>query len=177
LLTSAGHTPLLFLTYSPNNLNAPRLKDTELIMTSLSILVPNFNYGRYIGETISSALAEADKTVEVVVCDNASTDDSIAVVQAIAAADPRVRYSINACNVGFAANLERVAAMAKGQRMLLLSSDDRIGNGALPAYARLTLALGADAEHAVWGSATTIIDSTGVLTGHVEPDPKPVARR
>ncbi|MEZ4365360.1 MAG: glycosyltransferase [Kofleriaceae bacterium] len=139
---------------------------------ALSVLIPNFNYARYIGETIASVLgqAEAGGDLEIAVCDNASSDDSVEVVKRIG--DPRIRVEVNPCNVGFAANLERVAAMARGRRMLLLSSDDRMGVGAFAAYARLERALGPRAHKAVWGSATAIIDGDGQRTGEVAPDPK-----
>lgn len=137
---------------------------------SLSVLIPNYNYARYIGETIESVLQQASTDVEIVVSDNASTDESVEVVRGFA--DERVRLSINPCNVGFSANLERVASLARGRRMLLLSSDDKMKPGALEAYARMTSALGARADHVVWGSASTVIDSQGRTTGTIEPDPK-----
>lgn len=137
---------------------------------ALSVLIPNYNYGRYIGETINSVLAQAPADIEVVVTDNASTDDSVDVVRRFT--DTRVRLSVNPCNVGFAANLERVAALANGRRMLLLSSDDRMKPEALAAYRKLEEALGADAESAVWGAETTVIDSAGAPIGHIPPDKK-----
>lgn len=138
-------------------------------------MIPNYNYGRYLGETLQSVLAQAPApgaapSVEIVVSDNASTDDSVAVVGRHA--DPRLRLSVSPVNVGFAANLERVAAMARGRRMLLLSSDDRMKPGALAAYARLEAALGPAAERAVWGSTTDVIDGAGAVTGVMHPDPK-----
>jgi glycosyltransferase involved in cell wall biosynthesis len=135
----------------------------------LSVMIPNFNYARMIGETIDSVLVQAASDVEIVVCDNASTDDSAEVVKGYG---ERVRLQVNPCNVGFAANLERVATMATGRRMLLLSSDDRMRPGAIDAYRRLDEALGERAERAVWGSASTIIDGNGKVTGHDDPDPK-----
>ncbi|MCE9577117.1 MAG: glycosyltransferase [Deltaproteobacteria bacterium] len=137
---------------------------------ALSVMIPNFNYARYIAETIHSVLDQAPPDIEVVVCDNASTDDSIQVIEGVG--DPRLRLSVNACNVGFAGNLERVAAMARGRRLLLLSSDDRMGRGAVEAYARLERALGDRAAGAIWGAATTVIDANGTVTGRRDPDPK-----
>lgn len=137
---------------------------------SLSVLIPNYNYARYIGETIESVLSHAPAHLEVVVTDNASTDDSVAVVQRFS--DPRVHLHVNPCNLGFAPNLERVASLARGRRMLLLSSDDRMKPGALAAYARMEQALGARAERAVWGSSTSIIDAQGATTSVVPADAK-----
>lgn len=137
---------------------------------ALSVMIPNFNYGRYIGETIDSVLAQAPRHVEVVVCDNASTDDSVGVVSGYQ--DERVRLAVNPCNVGFSANLERVAAMAQGRRMLLLSSDDKMAPGAIAAYERMASVLGAKADTAVWGTQTAVIDSAGATIGRFDPDPK-----
>ena len=140
-------------------------------VVALSVMIPNFNYARYIGETIESVLAQDRSHLEIVVCDNASTDDSVAVVRSYG--DPRIRLAVNPCNVGFSSNLERVAAMARGRRMLLLSSDDRMTPGALAAYERLETALGPRADTAVWGAATAVIDSKGQRTGvQFDPDPK-----
>lgn len=136
----------------------------------LSVMIPNYNYGRYIAETIQSVLSQSPADVEVVVADNASTDDSVAVVRGFG--DPRVRIEVNACNLGFAPNLERVAAMARGQWMLLLSSDDRMQAGAVDAYLALAAALGDRAQRAVWGCPTWTIDAAGQRTGRRDPDPK-----
>jgi glycosyltransferase involved in cell wall biosynthesis len=137
---------------------------------SLSVMIPNYNYGRYIAETITSVLSQAPPDLEIVVADNASTDDSVAVVRGIG--DPRVRVSVNACNLGFAPNLERVAAMARGRWMLLLSSDDRMQPGAIDAYLRLAEALGDRAQRSIWGCSTWVIDAAGERTGRRDPDPK-----
>lgn len=143
---------------------------TNTAPVSLSVMIPNFNYGRYIGETIESVLVQATKDVEVVVCDNASTDNSVDVVRGFR--DERIRLSVNPCNVGFSANLERVAAMARGRRMLLLSSDDKMVDGALAAFKRLEDALGPLADGAVWGSQTAVVDATGKRFNRFDPDPK-----
>lgn len=138
---------------------------------SLSVMIPNFNYGRYIGETIGSVLEQAGPDVEIVVCDNASTDDSVKVVEGVR--DGRVRLSVNGWNLGFSTNLERVASMATGRRMLLLSSDDKMAPGALAAYAKLEAALGPKADTAVWGAQTAFIDGKGEPLGRrFDPDPK-----
>lgn len=137
---------------------------------ALSVMIPNFNYGRYIGETIQSVLAQAPSNVEIVVSDNASTDDSVKTVATFG--DPRIRINVNPCNVGFSSNLERVAQMARGNRMLLLSSDDKMAAGAIEAYRKLEAALGPAADRAVWGSATAVIDADGRRTGRFDPDPK-----
>ena len=136
----------------------------------LSVMIPNYNYARYITETIHSVLSQAPADLEIVVADNASTDDSVARVRG--QRDPRIRIEVNPYNLGFAPNLERVAAMARGRFMLLLSSDDRMQPGAIDTYLRFAEALGERAAGAVWGCPTWVIDSAGNRTGRRDPDPK-----
>lgn len=132
-----------------------------------SICIPNYNYSRYIGETIRSALDQA-VDVEVLVADNASTDDSVAVVEGIG--DVRVRLRHNHWNVGFAGNLDRACAGATGDRMILLSSDDLANPGALDMYGRVAKTLGERAGRAVFASDQHIIDGESRVTGIAERD-------
>ncbi|WP_343347823.1 glycosyltransferase family 2 protein [Sphingomicrobium sp. XHP0239] len=127
-----------------------------------SICVPNYNYAGYVGETLRSVLTQ-DADVEVIVADNASSDDSVAVVEALD--DDRIELRRNATNVGFAGNLDRATRGASGDRMILLSSDDLAEPEALPAYRALADALGPASERAIFGSTVNIIDGEGRKTG------------
>src|SRR5690349_4778697 len=133
-----------------------------------SICVPNFNYGRYLGETIGSVLSQSESDFEVLISDNASTDNSVEVVRSLN--DPRVKLSVNRWNVGFAGNLDKAARNATGDFMIMLSSDDVMEPEALAAYRRLTEALGDDAARTIFASTVHVIDSNGVRTGHREID-------
>lgn len=130
-----------------------------------SICIPNYNYGKYIGETILSALDQQGADLEVIVSDNASTDNSVEVVREIQ--DPRVQLHINRCNVGFAGNLDRAARHATGERMILLSSDDLIQPLALETYKQLLCALGDGGDRAVVCSDMETINGAGEKTGQL----------
>lgn len=123
-----------------------------------SICIPNYNYERFIVETIRSVLTQ-DADLEVLVSDNNSTDNSVAAVEAIG--DERIRVTRNAWNVGFAGNLDRACAGATGDRMILLSSDDIAGPEALATYAALADRLGQRADRAIFGSAQHVVDESG----------------
>lgn len=127
-----------------------------------SICIPNYNYARYIGETIESVrVQQAD--IEILVSDNCSTDDSVAVVEAFG--DPRIKLHTNRWNVGFAGNLDRACQHATGDRMLLLSSDDLAKPEAFATYAALAEALGSAADNAVFAAGNEVVDGNGVKTG------------
>jgi glycosyltransferase involved in cell wall biosynthesis len=100
-----------------------------------SICIPNYNYAKYVGRTIESVLQQTYSDFEILVSDNASTDESVDVIRAIK--DPRIKLTINRCNVGFAGNLDRAARHATGDMMIMLSSDDLMTPEALETYARL----------------------------------------
>lgn len=123
-----------------------------------SIAIPNFNYGHYLGETIESVLSQGDPDVEVVVSDNASTDNSVEVARAF---DPeRVKVFVNPTNVGFASNLDRAVGPTTGSHVILLSSDDVMRPGALRAYRR-ALESCADPADVVLSSTYDTIDENG----------------
>jgi len=132
-----------------------------------SICIPNFNYGRFIGRAIQSVLDQNDSDVEILISDNASTDDSVAVIREFD--DPRIRLQINACNVGFAGNLDRVARMATGDQLIMLSSDDALLPGALSTYRRLYERLGEKADRSIVTSTWAVIDSQDNVTGEIGP--------
>ena len=130
-----------------------------------SVCIPNYNYARYLGRTLQSTLAQDGVDLEVLVSDNASTDESRDVVKATG--DGRVRLRVNACNVGFAGNLDRAAGMASGDVMLMLSSDDLMRPGALETYRRILGAVGESASTSVITSAAEIIDPEDRVTGRI----------
>ncbi len=130
-----------------------------------SICIPNYNYEKYLPETIRSVLSQ-DADLEILVSDNASTDGSVDVVRSFA--DARIKLRINNANVGFAGNLDRAARMATGEVVVMLSSDDLMRPGALKAYAAL---FGAIETDAIVTASADIIDAKGERTGDIAPDP------
>jgi glycosyltransferase involved in cell wall biosynthesis len=135
----------------------------------ISVCIPNYNYERYLGRTIQSILDQHDPDVEILVSDNASTDGSAALVQSFN--DPRIHLHVNACNVGFAGNLDRSARMATGELMIMLSSDDLMRAGALAAYRTLYAHLGPAGQGAIASASWDVIDAEDRVTGKTGPDP------
>ena len=133
-----------------------------------SVCIPNYNYAHFLGRTIQSVLNQQGAEFEILFSDNASTDDSVAVVRQFN--DPRIKIHQNACNIGFAGNVERSARMASGDLMIVLSSDDQIRTGALACYQRLFEHLGADRDSAIVGAGWNVIDSEDRVTDNRGPD-------
>lgn len=137
-----------------------------------SVCVPNYNYGGYIAETIESALNQPGQDIEVVVADNASTDNSVEVVQALIAKHHNIELKVNRCNVGFYENLKRAASMASGEWMTLLSSDDLASSDAYPTYKKIIDELGEGAKRVVLCSNAYKIDSKSKIIDNPKMDMK-----
>lgn len=131
---------------------------------TFSICIPNYNYAAYVGETIRSALGQTYPHFEIIVADNASTDESVRVIKSIK--DRRVRLIENNQNIGLSANLQVVASHARNEYMLLLSSDDRMLPNALEMYSQVLADLGTDAKRSVLYSYARRIDGQGQPLPH-----------
>src|SRR5229473_3261 len=87
-----------------------------------SVIVNNFNYARFLPMAIDSALGQTWPSVEVIVVDDGSTDDSRAVIESYRARITPVfqtnRGQASACNAGFAAS--------SGDVVIFLDSDDTL---------------------------------------------------
>ena len=64
------------------------------------------------------------RDIEIIISDDASTDDSVTIAQRIAAADPRVRLITSTRNSGPGAARNRAIAAAMGEWLAVLDSDD-----------------------------------------------------
>ena len=89
----------------------------------VTVAIPAFNYGKYIGTTLESALVQEVEGLEVLVLDNASSDATPDVVSRFAA-DPRVRYMRNTRNIGSFFNWQNILKIASGRYVAILSADD-----------------------------------------------------
>jgi glycosyltransferase involved in cell wall biosynthesis len=77
-------------------------------MPFVSIGIPVYNGGKYLGETLDSLLAQTFRNFEIVVSDNASTDETPQICRSYQAKDRRIRYSRSERNIGAAPNFNRV---------------------------------------------------------------------
>ena len=129
------------------------------MIPSFSVCIPNYNYAHYIGQTIQSVLDQTYPHFEIVVADNASTDNSVEVVESFRS--DRIRLVRNRYNIGYAPNLQRVTMFARNDFMILLSSDDLMRPNALEEYARVLVDMGDQAYNTVINSQAEVIDEHG----------------
>src|SRR4051794_13884437 len=105
-------------------------------MSRVSVIVPCYNYGRFLEQCVGSVLSQDGVDVEVLVIDDASPDGSAEAARALGR-DPRVQVSCHAENRGHIATYNEGLAWARGDYLLLLSADDCLTPGALTRAATL----------------------------------------
>lgn len=88
----------------------------------VTIAVPNFNQGAYIGEAIRSAVEQTYPELEIIVSDNASTDNSIRAISEVR--DERIRVVRQPRNIGLLPNWNFCLSEARGKYFKLLQADD-----------------------------------------------------
>lgn len=93
----------------------------------VSIIVPLYNQGHFLPETLDSALAQTYHNYEIIVVNDASTDNSIEVANRYADKNPkRIQVINNSVNLGLPATRNVAIRAATGSMILPLDSDDRI---------------------------------------------------
>ncbi|MBN1102797.1 MAG: glycosyltransferase family 2 protein [Deltaproteobacteria bacterium] len=102
-----------------------------MTLPRLSICIPIYNFGAFIGETLESIIGQATDQVEIVVVDGASTDNTADVVRAFHAAFPRLKYHRLSERGGVDRDLATTVEMARGEYCWLMSGDDVLKSGAI----------------------------------------------
>lgn len=98
-------------------------------MPLVSVIVPAYNYGRYLREAIESIQAQDYDDLEILVVDNASTDDTQAVLASID--EPRMRVLTLEVNQGLSGAFNLGLESARGEYVAYLDADDRWRPGKL----------------------------------------------
>ncbi|HVT37241.1 MAG TPA: glycosyltransferase family 2 protein [Nevskiaceae bacterium] len=101
----------------------------------VSIIVPSYNQGRFLRETLDSILAQDHRPIEILVMDGASTDDSVAILQEYAARHAELQFWSEP-DKGPADAVNKGLARARGVYAGIQSSDDLYRPGAISAAVR-----------------------------------------
>ena len=126
------------------------------ILPLVSVVVPCFNYGRYVAAAIESALNQDWPEMEVIAVDDGSTDDTLAVLNSFGSA---IRV-IHRANGGVNAATDTGVAAARGELITFLDADDTWPPGRVRVLAEALLA------HPEAGAAygdMRVLDETGAV--------------
>lgn len=113
--------------------NATDSKEQDAADPFVSVCIPSFNKAVYIGETIRSVLGQTYPHYEVLVVDNASTDDTRRILES--EFGDQVRCDWNDTNIGLTGNFNRCVELARHDLVLILCADDIL----LPSFLEQTV--------------------------------------
>src|SRR6202167_5003172 len=91
---------------------------------TLSVVLPNYNHARLIGRALRALTAQERAPDEIIVIDDASTDDSVRVIEEFAATAPTVKLLRNVHNLGAIPTLERGLRTARAKYVYFAAADD-----------------------------------------------------
>lgn len=92
--------------------------------SKVSVVIPTYNYGRFLDEAIQSVLDQTYNAFELIIVDNHSSDNTDEVVKKYLP-DPRVRYHKNESNIGLVNNWNKCLSYATGEYIKFLNADDK----------------------------------------------------
>lgn len=99
----------------------------------VSVVIPAYNHEAYLEQAIRSVWDQTYPEVEVVVVDDGSTDGTADVARRLAANAPRPTVFVSKSNEGLCATLNHAVALASGEWIAVLASDDFMASGRIAA--------------------------------------------
>jgi len=127
----------------------------------LSVGLPVYNGQAYLAESIEALLGQSYQDFELIISDNASTDDTADICHRYEKDDPRIRYFRQEHNIGGAPNHNFLVAQARGELFKWASHDDLYGRDLL----KLCVDALEDFPQVILAhSWTALIDASGAIT-------------
>lgn len=90
----------------------------------LSIAMTTYNGGKYLREQIDSILSQTIQEFELIICDDCSSDSTVAILKEYASKDKRIKFFENEFNLGYLKNFEKVIRLCSGEYIALSDQDD-----------------------------------------------------
>ena len=99
---------------------------SEIYPVMISVILPSYNHSEFIGEAIESVLQQTYQDYEVLVSDDASSDNTVEILSKYASRFPvgKYQYTIQAERLGPVGNANFLIRQAKGKYIAMLNSDD-----------------------------------------------------
>lgn len=124
---------------------------------NVSVCMATYNGARYLRPQLESVLAQLEPGDEVVIVDDASSDDTLAVIASIDS--PMITVHRNPVNLGYVRSFERAMTLAVGDVLLLCDQDDVWTEGRVDALCEATSARGIAASNLMLLDSETALKS------------------
>ena len=90
----------------------------------VSVIMPCYNMVSYVSDSIKSVIAQTYPHWELLIVDDASTDETVNIIKSYAQADSRIKFAIKKQNSGISDTRNLCIQMAQGQFLAFLDADD-----------------------------------------------------
>ncbi len=130
---------------------------------SISVIMPNYNHGKWLARALDALLSQATRSMEIVLIDDGSTDNSCEVIADFCRRYDCVRLIQHDVNLGAYAAVRSGIAAARGEFLLFAAADDFILPGLVT---RAEAALRAHPEAAFYCSEVALFDRAGRMVGY-----------
>jgi glycosyltransferase involved in cell wall biosynthesis len=129
---------------------------------SLSVIMTNYNHAVWLPRALTAVLRQDPPADEVIIVDDGSTDDSIAVIEAFQRRHPSIRLIRHDSNRGVVAAIETALAAASGEFLIGAAADDMVLPGL---FAHAIGALRAHPQAALFCAEAVLIDRDDRILG------------
>jgi glycosyltransferase involved in cell wall biosynthesis len=137
----------------------------------VSVIMPCYNHAHFVGESVAAILGQTFKDLELIVVDDKSKDDSVALVQALATKDARLKLIVHEQNQGASRSRNDGLRAASGEFVAFCDADDLWKPDKLERQINL---LTKHPDYDVTYCDSEIINETGRLTGELFSDQFPL---
>lgn len=128
-------------------------------MPKISVIICSYNRADLLPRAVASVLAQDYRDFELLVIDDASTDDTPTVMARLREVDSRLRYERQEKNQGIAKSRNHGVSLAQGEYIAMLDSDDYWSGS--DKLSRQVAMLEADGDIALVGTGIVLVDSQG----------------
>jgi glycosyltransferase involved in cell wall biosynthesis len=90
----------------------------------ITVCLPTYNASKFIGSTLESLCNQTYKNIEILIGDNASTDNTYEIIKKYQEKDTRISYYKNEINLGYSENCNKLISQSKGEYIAIYHSDD-----------------------------------------------------
>ncbi|MFC1767481.1 glycosyltransferase family 2 protein [Candidatus Margulisiibacteriota bacterium] len=133
---------------------------------TLSIIMTNYNYAHYIEEALGAILCQSYRPLEVIVVDDASTDNSVEIIKGFMKRYSNIHLICNDTNMGGLCSFKKGLDVAVGDYIYTAGSDDKV----LPGFFEKSMdILEKYPQAGLCCAGTHIISGKGISEGEVQP--------
>lgn len=140
---------------------APAAADPRPSM-SLSVILPNYNHGKLVARALHALATQTPAAGEIIVVDDGSTDDSVAVIEALQRRYRTIKLIRNQTNQGIVASVKTALEVATGEFLLFAGADDFVLPGL---FSHALAGLSAHPDAAFFCAGVVLVDGEDRVIG------------